>query len=65
MTKPAIWLINGDLKHLFFNPRPVYITSCCFKDAIYMNNDLSKHPKDPFEWSLCVDAQPNFPSLTE
>jgi hypothetical protein len=54
MTKPAILLINGDVKHLFFNPRPVYITNCCFKDAIHMNNDLSKHSKDPFEWSLWI-----------
>jgi hypothetical protein len=47
MTKPAILLINGDVKHLFFNPRPVYITNCCFKDAIHMSNDLSKTLKRP------------------
>jgi hypothetical protein len=54
MTKPAILLINGDVKHLFFNPRPVYITNCCFKDAIYMKMTYQNTQKDPFEWSLWI-----------
>ena len=56
MTKPAIWLTNGDLKHLFFNLRPVYITNSCFKDIIYISNDLSNRPIGPSKWPLWISC---------